>query len=54
MQKSMTEVEPGHSYASLHPVFKGDNPENVPHNVKYEKGFMLLNYMESLIGIDKM
>lgn len=28
-----------YSYASLHPVLKGDNPDNSFSEVPYEKGF---------------
>ena len=41
-------------YASLRPILKGDNPDNSFSMVPYEKGFQLLNYMESLIGKDNM
>ena len=40
------------TYASLHPVLQGDNPDNSFSEVPYEKGFQLLNYMETLIGRD--
>ena len=42
------------TYASLHPVLQGDNPDNSFSEVPYEKGFQLLNYMETLIGRDQM
>jgi leukotriene-A4 hydrolase len=38
----------------LHPVLRGDNPDNSFSNVPYEKGFQLLYYMESLIGRKEM
>lgn len=33
------------SYASIHPVLKGDNPDNSFSEVCYEKGFQMLWYM---------
>ena len=42
------------TYASLHPVLRGDNPDNSFSEVPYEKGFQLLYYLESLIGRDEM
>jgi len=33
------------SYSSIHPVLKGDNPDNSFSEVPYEKGFQLLWYM---------
>ena len=38
------------SYSSLHPVLRGDNPDNSFSDIPYEKGFQLLYYMESLVG----
>ena len=38
------------TYASLHPVLNGDNPDNSFSEVPYEKGFQLLYFMESIIG----
>merc|ERR1712032_1278056 len=40
------------TYASLHPVLQGDNPDNSFSEVPYEKGFQLLTFMESLVGND--
>lgn len=42
------------TYASLHPVLQGDNPDSSFSEVPYEKGFQFLNYMETLIGRDQM
>ena len=42
------------TYASLHPVLRGDNPDSSFSEVPYEKGFQLLYYMESLIGRPEM
>ena len=42
------------TYSSLHPVLRGDNPDNSFSEVPYEKGFQLLYYLESLIGRDEM
>lgn len=33
------------TYASLHPVLKGDNPDNSFSIVPFEKGFQLLAYI---------
>ena len=38
------------TYSSLHPVLKGDNPDNSFSEVPYEKGFQTLTYLESLVG----
>ena len=38
------------TYASLHPVLRGDNPDSSFSEVPYEKGFQFLTYLESLIG----
>ena len=38
------------TYASLHPVLRGDNPDNSFSEVPYEKGFQFLYYLQSLIG----
>jgi hypothetical protein len=40
------------TYSSLHPVLKGDNPDNSFSEVPYEKGFQTLTYLESLVGAD--
>jgi len=42
------------TYASIHPVLKGDNPDNAFSEVPYEKGFQFLHYIESVIGEEKM
>ena len=42
------------TYSSLHPVLRGDNPDNSFSEVCYEKGFQLLYYLESLIGRPEM
>ena len=42
------------SYASLHPVLRGGNPDESFSEVPYEKGFQLLTFLESLIGRDEM
>jgi leukotriene-A4 hydrolase len=42
------------SYASLHPVLRGRNPDGSFSEVPYEKGFQLLYYLESLIGRPEM
>jgi leukotriene-A4 hydrolase len=41
------------TYSSLHPVLKGDNPDNSFSEVPYEKGFQTLTYLESLVGADQ-
>lgn len=38
------------TYASIHPVLAGDNPDNSFTELPYEKGFQLLTYLESLVG----
>lgn len=40
------------TYSSIHPVLKGDNPDNAFSEVPYEKGFQFLTYIESVIGED--
>lgn len=45
---------PEFSYASLHPVLKGDNPDNSFSEVPYEKGFQLLWYMQTVLGETQM
>ena len=42
------------TYSSLHPVLRGDNPDNSFSEVPYEKGFQFLTYLESLIKPDNM
>ena len=42
------------SYSSLHPVLRGGNPDASFSEVCYEKGFQLLNYLETLIGGPEM
>jgi len=42
------------TFASLHPVLQGRNPDSSFSEVPYEKGFQLLYYMESLIGRSEM
>ena len=42
------------TYSSLHPVLRGDNPDNSFSEVPYEKGFQLLYFLESLIGRAEM
>jgi len=38
------------TYSSIHPVLKGDNPDNAFSEVPYEKGFQFLHYIESVVG----
>ena len=40
------------TYASIHPVLLGDNPENAFSEIQYEKGYQLLVHLESLVGED--
>lgn len=40
------------TFASIHPVLQGRNPDSSFSTVPYEKGFQFLNYLESLIGED--
>jgi len=40
------------TYSSIHPVLKGDNPDNSFSELPYEKGFQTLTYLESLVGDD--
>ena len=40
------------TYSSLHPVLRGDNPDNSFSEVPYEKGFQFLYYLQSLVGED--
>lgn len=42
------------TYSSLHPVLRGDNPDSSFSEVPYEKGFQLLYYLQSLIGMPEM
>lgn len=38
------------TYASVHPILNGDNPDNSFTEVPYEKGFQILFYLEQMIG----
>lgn len=42
------------TYSTIHPVLKGDNPDNSFSEVPYEKGFQFLINMENLIGRENM
>lgn len=42
------------TYSSIHPVLKGDNPDNSFTELPYEKGFQLLSYIESILGESMM
>jgi leukotriene-A4 hydrolase len=42
------------TYASIHPVFGGQNPEVSRSSVPYEKGAQLLSYVQSIIGAESM
>lgn len=42
------------TYSTLHPVLKGDNPDNSFSEVPYEKGYQFLVNMESIIGEGSM
>ena len=37
------------TYASIHPVLQGDNPDNSFSEVPYEKGFQLLQWIEDSV-----
>ena len=50
MYQDMENFGLDNTHSSLHPVLRGDNPDNSFSEVCYEKGFQLLYYMESLIG----
>lgn len=54
MYQDMENFGLNNTYSSLHPVLRGDNPDNSFSEVCYEKGFQLLYYMESLIGRPEM
>jgi leukotriene-A4 hydrolase len=54
MYQGMEDFGLNHTYSSLHPVLRGDNPDNSFSEVPYEKGFQLLYYLESLIGRPEM
>ena len=54
MYQDMVNFGLNNTYSSLHPVLRGDNPDNSFSEVCYEKGFQLLYYMESLIGRAQM
>jgi len=43
-------TEEKQTYASIHPVLQGDNPDNSFTELPYEKGFQTLTYLESLVG----
>lgn len=40
------------TYSSIHPVLKGDNPDNSFSRVPYEKGYQTLFFLESVVGAD--
>jgi leukotriene-A4 hydrolase len=40
------------TYASIHPVLRGDNPDHSFSELPYEKGFQFLHFLEGLIGED--
>ena len=52
MWTSMVGYGVENTYSSLHPVLRGDNPDNSFSEIPYEKGFQLLYYMESLVGYE--
>ena len=52
MWTSMVGYGVENTYSSLHPVLRGDNPDNSFSEIPYEKGFQLLYYMESLAGYE--
>ena len=54
MYQDMESFGLDNSYASLHPVLRGGNPDESFSEVPYEKGFQLLTFLESLIGRDEM
>lgn len=54
MWQDMEDFGLDNTYSSLHPVLRGDNPDNSFSEVCYEKGFQLLYYLESLIGRPQM
>ena len=54
MYQDMENFGLNNTYSSLHPVLRGDNPDNSFSEVPYEKGFQLLYFLESLIGRPQM
>lgn len=46
--QAYSEINP--TYASIHPVLAGDNPDNSFSELPYERGFQTLTYLESLVG----
>ncbi|KAK6440302.1 Leucyl aminopeptidase yscIV [Oleoguttula sp. CCFEE 5521] len=54
LSDSIAQFREDHEFTKLMPNLEGKDPDNAFSSVAYEKGFLLLYYLEELVGQDKL
>jgi leukotriene-A4 hydrolase len=50
LDSAMATIGLNNSWSSINPVLMGENPDESFSEVPYEKGFLLISYLESVVG----